>query len=167
MPFWDHLKRSETTRVERVLDCASWPPSKSVKMSGLENWSPRPPLLLALRLNCHLGRKQIQRKQIWYRYLKQSYSLPHLTTCHTRRMADHLLLLYSSHLLLPLPLLLSLLPSSSSSPPSSSPSPPPLRNTSVYPVCVEDGDCEHSRRCFQYMCYPWQVGRLLAGAVRC
>lgn len=32
-----------------------------------------------------------------------------------------------------------------------------LRNISMYPVCIEDSDCENDRRCFQYMCYPWKT----------
>ena len=68
----------------------------------------------------------------------------------------------SSHtVLLPSILLYLLPPSSSSSSTSLSTSPPPpLRNTSTYPACIEDNDCANDRRCFQYMCYPWQVGQL-------
>ena len=69
---------------------------------------------------------------------------------------------YSPLLISPYLLLLTLLPSSSSSfsslPPSPTPSsPPPLRNTSLYPVCTGDDDCDGDKKCFQYMCYPWQV----------
>jgi len=64
-----------------------------------------------------------------------------------------------SHSILP-SVLFYLLPSSSlstsSSTYSTTPS-PPLRNTSLYPACMEDTDCENDRRCFQYMCYPWQT----------
>ena len=59
----------------------------------------------------------------------------------------------ASHTLLP-SILLYLLPSS-----SVSTSPPPLRNTSLYPACIEDTDCANNWRCFQYMCYPGQVGK--------
>ena len=65
----------------------------------------------------------------------------------------------ASHTLLP-SILLYLLPTSSVSSSLSTSPPPPLRNTSMYPACVEDNDCANDRRCFQYMCYPWQVGRL-------
>jgi len=41
--------------------------------------------------------------------------------------------------------------------PHSHPSPPPLRNTSLYPVCTGDEDCDGDKKCFQYMCYPWQT----------
>jgi len=57
----------------------------------------------------------------------------------------------ASHTLLP-SILLYLLPSS-----SVSTSPPPLRNTSLYPACIEDTDCANNWRCFQYMCYPGQT----------
>ena len=64
-----------------------------------------------------------------------------------------------SHSILP-SVLFYLLPSSSLSTSSSTYSTttsPPLRNTSLYPACMEDTDCENDRRCFQYMCYPWQA----------
>jgi len=64
-----------------------------------------------------------------------------------------------SHSILP-SVLFYLLPSSSLSTSSltySTTTSPPLRNTSLYPACMEDTDCENDRRCFQYMCYPWQT----------
>jgi len=62
----------------------------------------------------------------------------------------------TSHTLL-LSILLYLLPPSSSSTSLSTSPPPPLRNTSMYEACTEDNDCANDRRCFQYMCYPWQT----------
>lgn len=62
-------------------------------------------------------------------------------------MASHTLLLY----LLPTSFVSSSVSVSTTSPP------PSLRNTSTYPACVEDNDCANDRRCFQYMCYPWQT----------